>query len=146
MNDSLGEFTATLDQWGTQLEDYLDQLVQNVTFEIAENIIVGGEFAPGTPIDTGFARASWWISINEMGGPHQPADNPGKTTTAVDPATLAAGTQGKAGDLIWILTNTVYMPALEFGHSDQAPQGMIRLTLSAGQRIVDKVAQQMGAV
>lgn len=146
MSEPLGAFNASLDQWISQLKDYLDEVVRNVTFEIAENIIVGGEFAPGTPIDTGFARASWWIAVNDMGSPHQAPDNPGKLLFAVAPSTLAAGAQAKAGDIIYILSNTLYMPVLEFGHSDQAPQGMIRLTLTAGQRIVDKVARQMGAV
>lgn len=35
--------------------------------ECVEEIIVGGEFGPGTPVDTGFLRAMWWIDVNGAG-------------------------------------------------------------------------------
>lgn len=141
---ALGRFTADLRAFQVQLAQHMDELVQNIAFEIAENIIVGGKYAPGTPVDTNFARSSWWVSIGEMGEGHQPADNPLKLPPA-GPADTSKVASAKAGDNVWIMTNTVYMIALEYGHSTQAPQGMVRLTLNAGQELVDDIARQMGA-
>lgn len=147
MAGSLGSFNASLDRFIAKLGPYLDEVVVNVGFELAENIIAGGEFAPGTPIDTGFARGSWYVGIGAEGTPHQPALPEGERARydSALAGALARLAQAHAGTEIFILSNTAYMKALEYGHSDQAPLGMIRLTLYAGQEIVDKVARQMGA-
>lgn len=142
---ALGNFEADLERWQSQLGEHMDEMVQNIVFALAEEIIVGKTYSPGTPIDTGFARASWWVSIGGEGTPHQVGANP-ERLVPTQSANLADVVLAKAGDEIYLLTNTEYMPALEFGHSEQAPQGMVRLTLNAGQQIVDDVAVQMGAV
>lgn len=145
MKGSLGEFTASIDRWVGQLDKHLDELVQNVAFEIAENVIVGGRYSPGTPIDTGWARASWWVSVGDPGTPHQNSVNIEGKQVQPDPASVAPAATAKAGDTVWLLSNTEYMPVLEYGWSQQAPQGMIRITLANGQAIVDEVAMKMGA-
>ena len=55
-----------------------------------------------TPVDTGFAKSSWRVEINH--------DTPGLF-------------QAKIYNGAW------YIALLEYGHSKQAPQGMVRITL-----------------
>jgi hypothetical protein len=142
-----GEFNASLERYAKQLAPFLDEVVQNVGFEVFENIVVGGEFAPGTPVDTGFARNSWWVSLGNPGLPRQPVlpeERVAVDITSIDAAHPVIA-QAHAGLDLWLLSNTAYMLDLEYGHSAKAPQGMIRLTLAQAQEIVDKIARAMGA-
>ncbi len=139
----LGLFTATLERFKQELAPYLGEVVQNMGFEVAENIIVGGEVAPGTPIDTGFARSSWTVGINQPGEAILPPDNVEKRTYPEGGADMSAIATAAAGDEVYILNGASYIKGLEYGHSNQAPRGMVRLTLAAGQQLLDKVARKM---
>lgn len=71
-----------------------------------------------TPVDTGLARANWFLS---EGRPRREA------TTSVVPEAPPALT----GDSVIYLTNNVpYIVPLEYGHSRQAPNGMVRLAIA----------------
>lgn len=145
---AFAKFDADLRRFQRRLEGHMDKLVQHIFIMIAENVIVGGEYSPGTPIDTGYARASWWVRLETVAtqAPLAPG-NPNRETPARDAMAeaIVQAMEARAGMEIYLLSNTEYMPSLEYGHSAQAPAGMIRLTLAAGQSIVDSVARQMGA-
>lgn len=150
--DDLGSFCAKLNAFEVQLHDRLNKLVRNVYFECAENIVVGGAYSPGTPIDTGFARATWWTRVGDDESEEDPLPRvrpkEGKGSRSWrhrDPLAEAvvALANTELGETLYLLSNCAYMGPLEYGHSQQAPTGMIRLTLNAGQQIVDKVAKQM---
>lgn len=86
-----------------------------------------------TPVDKGRARASWGVSIGEPGDYEAPA-----TTNMSDNQAAQAGFaqieaikgQLLTGKAIWIFNNLPYIEALEYGHSDQAPNGMVRLSVA----------------
>jgi len=95
----------------------------NVNGLVSGNDYVGGRF-----------RGNWMFSI---GSP----DN--TTTDEVDPsgrkstARIVDGAiEFKAGDTAYITNSLPYAVALEFGHSTQAPNGMVRVTLGRFQQIV----------
>lgn len=141
---SVARFTADLARFDARVRARARAVVKGVAVECAKNIVVGGEHAPGTPVDTGFARGNWWVQAGEGGGGTAAgAPDPGGSKT-LDAAVLTiVGTSGD--DSIFILNNTVYIRELEYGHSRQAPNGMVRLTLNAGQRIVEGVVRKLGA-
>lgn len=142
---TLKSFTATIDQFIAKLGPKLDHFVQDVTLEAAEAIVVGNEWGPGTPVDTGFARASWWASINTVGGtPGSVIPSPAAGGESVNTMSLVI-TKARAGDVIYLLNNASYIEYLEKGWSDQAPVGMVQVTLAAAQLIVDKVAAKYKA-
>jgi hypothetical protein len=117
----------------------LDDVVKRTMMTMAENIVVGGEHAPGTPVDTGFARGSWFMEFDGNGQPNTPPQ-PDREAGAIGrgPNTTEIFAQERVGGVMGLMSNCEYMGALEFGHSQkQAPQGMIRLTASAAQAIVD---------
>jgi hypothetical protein len=64
-------------------------------------------------------------------------------------ATLAAGTTvanaAKAGDVIFIVNNVPYAIPLEYGHSKQAPAGMVGVTVARFQQLVDQAAREAKA-
>lgn len=85
-------------------------------------------------------KGNWQVSINSK---------PIGETDAIDPsgsATLSKGTTvslgAKAGDTIYIVNNVPYAIPLEYGHSKQAPAGMVRVTVVQWQQIVDQAARE----
>ena len=146
---SVANFVASLRRWDTRFATKIDKVVERVAFVCAENLIVGGEYSPGTPVDTGFARASWWVAIGDA-SPSAPAG----TLTVLGPGGNVAG-QGsvnaatlallgvRAGQTIWIVNGAHYIRFLEYGHSRQAPAGFLRLTVRNGQAILDRAARDI---
>ena len=122
-------------------------LLRLTFYDLAENAVVGGLYSKGTPVDTGFARASWWLGVNQPGDPVQPAQPPVgsrhvKWLPSLDPLQLAAV---RAGDILYLSTNCAYIRPLEYGHSAQAPQGMLRLAVAAAQQMADENARTLRA-
>lgn len=88
-------------------------------------VILGLQIQKGitlkTPVDTGRARANWFMAE----GAAIEASSLEKT-----PRTYARGDfQGK-GAVIFITNSLPYIVPLEYGHSKQAPAGMVRVTLA----------------
>lgn len=72
----------------------------------------------GTPVDTGRARANWFVA---EGAPRI------ETTEAVTAAPIPKLT----GDTVIFITNSLpYIVPLEYGHSKQAPYGMVRRSIA----------------
>ena len=68
-----------------------------------------------TPVDTGFARSVWRIVVGE----------------------------NDAGVVIVIWNGAAYIVALEYGHSRQAPEGMLRKNLLAAARRLDRARSML---
>jgi hypothetical protein len=106
------------------------------------NSIIVGKDAPntvvshsGTPVKTNFARASWWKSLNGVGShPNQPTPaKEGETVTTPLASEKPLG-KLKLTDKAYLANNAPYILALEYGHSSQAGDGMIRITLAEAPR------------
>lgn len=139
------QFVAHLEKYKVQVRENVDRLLRAVIFECIENVVVGGEYSPGTPVDTGFARAAWWVSLDGQGGPPQlPQGEPGTHYDTILEDLLIDLVDFKAGSFVRLNNNTVYIIPLEYGHSQQAPVGMVRLTSYAVHAMVEKHKQQMG--
>lgn len=99
--------------------------VQKIAMQCLRGIVLR------TPVDTGRARSNWHVSIG--------APDIGESEPDSVEATISAGTGVISGanpfGVIYISNGLPYIQALEFGHSKQAPAGMVRLTL-------DQVAAQ----
>lgn len=94
-----------------------------------------------SPVDSGRFRGNWQVAIGSV---------PSGTIEAVDPsgavvkAKVAGVTAGlKAGDVIYMVNNLPYARRLEDGYSQQAPAGMVRLTVQRWQPIVDAAIKQI---
>ena len=97
-----------------------------------------------TPVDTGFARASWYIGINNDAMAH----SAGVKGQKVDWNKVFAESQlklkdAKIGDTVYLMNNAAYIRRLEYGHSQQAPQGMVRVTLANYQTIAAQVVARL---
>lgn len=76
-----------------------------------------------TPVDTGFARNSWFT---EVGDGATRSDNGG--SGGPDAAQVLGGAQ--AFDAVTIANGASYIGRLEDGHSQQAPRGMVSVTIA----------------
>lgn len=113
-----------------------------------DNLTKGGRLKPGRKMNDGMDisapsgyvggrfRGNWMFSI---GAPDS------TTTEEVDPsgakstARIVAGAiEFKAGDTCYITNSLGYAIPLEFGHSTQAPGGMVRITVARFQQIVQE--------
>lgn len=144
------ELRARLDGHLARIHGREDEAFRNVCFSAFGNIIVGGKYAPGTPVDLGFARNSWVTGVNAPGEAQQPRQPPPSNerkpiNLVAFRAMQAALVAAKLGDIVYLTSNCVYMNRLEYGHSGQAPAGMIRLTVAAAPEIVRDVVTEMAS-
>jgi len=144
-------FKADLSRIVGVLEQRADEVAMRVGLRLADEVIAGDKYSPGTPVDEGFARNSWAVGIGAPAPPHQPplpekgsgsATGGNANGSSQGPAT-AAMLRMRAGETAYITSNCAYMERLEEGHSQQAPVGMVRVTVAAGQHIVDDVVREM---
>ncbi|OPA88706.1 hypothetical protein BFW86_16825 [Pseudomonas fluorescens] len=95
----------------------------NVNGLVAGKDYVGGRF-----------RANWNLSIGSVDNSIRIHPDP---TGAAATARLVAGAiEFNAGETAFIVNNLPYAIPLEFGHSSQAPSGMVRVTVARFQQIV----------
>lgn len=121
---SNGSFSADVSSWVKKAGDRSDAFCRVFCSELAERVVAR------TPRDTGFAASQWQPSIN------------GSLIGDANTVTLAA-TQVKAGDTFALTNNVAYIRQLEYGHSQQAPNGMVRVTLAEAPQIAQAVLTQV---
>lgn len=101
--------------------------------------------SPGTPVDTGFARNSWWVSTTAGGGP---AGSPDQRSIN-DGGALALGASQAtllSADIrlpMYYFNNAAYIIPLEFGWSAQAPRGFVRLTTTGAQPLLNAIVRKL---
>ena len=95
----------------------------NVNGLVAGRDYVGGRF-----------RANWNFSIGSVDNSFR--IHPDPTGTEATARLVAGVIEFKAGQTAFIVNNLPYAIPLEFGHSTQAPGGMVRVTVARFQQIV----------
>lgn len=141
--NDIRSFSAQIDRMVVDLDDRTDRIWRGTCSTVSENIKVGGKYGPGTPRDTSFAANSWTEGINGEGEFRQPAAPPhGKATVVAIAATVFDYARLKLGQVFFFVSNCVYMRSLDYGHSQQAPNGHVRLVTAALPQIVaEQVAE-----
>lgn len=82
------------------------------------------EIIKRTPVDTGRARANWNLSVK--------APNYQTSQRTTIPSTVSITAHDVKGlPVVFIANGLPYVRELEYGKSDQAPNGFIRLSLEA---------------
>jgi hypothetical protein len=97
---------------------------------------IGGKVLRGvvfkTPVDTGRARGNWIVSHGEPAQGETGLVDRGSGTDRR--ATIGEGDlelrKTEVGTTVWISNNVPYIRKLEHGHSGQAPEGMVAVTLA----------------
>lgn len=147
-----GNFAASISTFVEKTKVNADYVLRKIAMDCLEGVIMK------SPVDTGRFRASWRVGINsvdlsvEEAPPPKTKPKQGRSTDAAgrmivtkagesnEPpkvsysleATLSDGASkietAKFGDSITVSNNLPYAERLENGWSQQAPQGMLKLT------------------
>jgi len=118
-------FSADLNRWNNKTKDRAEDLMQKVVIVSSQGV------TSRNPVESGRSRASWNI---QAGRPNLRVAGEGEGTDSdTDQATLdrltAEAKQVSLKDRDVYLTNNMpYAMRLEYGWSDQATHGMVRVT------------------
>lgn len=127
------DFKAPIAAFAKLLNLNQETVVRVIANELWILITAGGRVSPGTPVDTGRARASWIMSEGE---PSTAVPPPGQYASPGAPISLS----GKQA--VFIVSNLDYIQPLEEGHSQKAPQGFVRLSIAETAARIDLIVKK----
>lgn len=142
------QFRVDVSAWAKKAQGMTDAFVRQTVMRMGEYIVVGNKGGfPGTPVETGFAQASWWVSIDNA-----PATTPlavegmddDKIGGQVVSDITIALTGIDPGHVFALHNNANYILKLEYGSSDQATGGMVRPVQAGADAIMAEVAGELG--
>ena len=120
-NYQIRQFTGNIDAWINAVEQGLNDCIEIFADKVNEALI------DGSPVDTGRFKANWQITANR---PPLYAlneyDRGGEKTKAAGARAIRAIMRGGgAVRSIHFSNMLIYANALEYGHSKQAPAGVV---------------------
>jgi hypothetical protein len=129
------KFAASIDEWVQASEQRMLAVFHESTQRVASLA------NNGVPVDTGFARGSVRASTEAMPSIDPNAKGGSVSAEAMSAVTLViAGS--RLGQTVFIGWTASYILPLEYGHSQQAPSGFVRLAAAQWQVTVDRVTQE----
>ena len=128
-----GNFALELAKFAEQATEAIDASLREIIIEVGNSLI------RMSPVDSGRFRGNWHLSIDVVESvTFNELDPQGKEAIA---AIAAAVSDFTAGQTAYLINNLPYAIPLEYGHSTQAPQGMVRVTLARFQAIVNEAVR-----
>lgn len=131
----MGPFELQLRAFAEKAGENAEQVVRKIIID------VWAELIERSPVDTGRFRGNWIYSVNAKATGTVPTT--GTTlapTPRPDPPTIEAGAFGKVHHIV---NHLPYARRLEEGHSQQAPNGMVDLTVIKWRDIVSKAVREV---
>lgn len=125
-------FTAQIAAFVEKAQGNIDLVVRKIALDMFKSVIVK------SPVDTGRFKGNWQVNIGSVPAGTVAIDD--KAGTATIAKVTAATMNLKAGQVIYLVNNLAYARKLEYGHSKQAPNGMVRLTIAQWNRVVEGAA------
>lgn len=140
------EFSDQLAAHPLTMQNVLRDVLMEYCVEVAYAISVGNEYGnpSGTPVQTGFARNSWYVEHGEMTVVGLPRPKEGSWdvsgVSAVQKMVASIMSFAALGAPLHFVNGAEYTIFLEWGHSQrQAPQGMVGLVARNAQLIMDDI-------
>ena len=115
----MANFTFDMSKFANKSLGEIEQVVRKTAIDLTTSII------KSTPVDTGRARANWFVSFESA---IEDTTDDTNSAKALSNATTTIATN-KIGKYIYIQNNLDYAAKLEYGASKQAPQGMVRINV-----------------
>lgn len=123
-------FSLEVKMWCQQAAEGLNEARAAALLDIGTSII------NDTPVKTGLAKGNWQSSVNEP-KTERLSIRPASDAIAELVAVLA---QLKDDETFIMRNNLPYATPLEFGHSQQAPAGMVRANVKRWNAAVERAA------
>jgi hypothetical protein len=132
---ALGSFDLDIAKWVAKANGNVDLVIRKISLDLFHRIILK------SPVDTGRFRGNWQVAIGSIPAGTLTIDDKAGSATI---AKATAATLGlRAGQIIYLVNNLEYARALEYGHSKQAPAGMVRLTVQEYGAVVTKAVNEV---
>ena len=133
-------YAAQVEAWVRET----DQRLEAVWKESAQR--VASLANNGVPIDLGYARASIRASTEQMPKIDRAADNDARASVVPDFGNITLViVNARLGQTIYVGWTAAYILPLEYGHSQQAPNGFLRIAAAQWPRIVEQVSAELKA-
>ena len=139
-------FADQVKKWEKKTADKLDLATRQIALQIFSRIIIK------SPVNTGRFRGNWQVAIGSAPtGTDDAAEFPAGDAVDVKGPIYYAKLSGgeatlfgaKAGDTIYFANNLPYARRLEEGYSQQAPAGMVALTIQEFQSVVSRIGIEL---
>lgn len=122
------------------LERFRDKATRNAETVVRKTAIdLFSRVVLRTPVDTGRARANWLTSLGGATVEQRDLFDPSGSLAISDITQAALDWDARSGSL-FLTNNLPYIERLEHGHSAQAPVGMVKVTLTEFESIVEQAA------
>lgn len=121
-NYQIRTFSGEIDKWIKAAERGLEDIVRDFVKSVHADLV------RGSPVDTGRFRANWQITYNAVPlYALNEYDKEGSKTIAAGVRVANALPLGRGGAVttIYFSNMLIYANALEYGHSRQAPAGVL---------------------
>jgi len=128
-------FASDVAKWTAKTEAKIETAIRKIAIDVFAEVIMM------SPVDTGRFRGNWQVAIGTIPNGTLEIDDKEGTATLAKAQAEAMGL--KAGQTIYLINNLPYARALEYGLSQQAPGGMIRLTVQRWKPIVEAVGREL---
>ena len=130
-----GLFEAQISRFVEKAKGNVDLVVRKVALDMFRRVIMK------SPVDTGRFKGNWQVAIGSIPAGTVQIDDKTGTATVAKVAAVALGM--RAGQVIYLVNNLEYARPLEYGHSRQAPGGVVRLTIREFSQVVDKAVSEV---
>lgn len=148
-NPSLWKVNATAKEYNEAVMSYNAELRTN-----PENLTKNGRLRRGLKVSDsidyvmpagyvgGRFRGNWQVSFGVPAAGETGRIDPESDTTLNAGSTVIAAYNSSINS-IWITNNVPYSVPLEYGHSSQAPLGMVRVTMADAQKYIRDAVQEL---
>lgn len=127
-------FQADLSRFSRGVGLSLDTTVRRAVLGMTREIV------RATPVDTGHARSNWFWGVQVVSDEDATLSKSGAPSLA---RAASFASTVRSGGVVYLTNNLPYIMPLEFGSSQQAPAGMVRITVARWQSIVDRAARKL---
>lgn len=128
-------FSLDISNWVEKVNARADLVVRMVAMRLFTRIVMM------SPVDTGRFRGNWQCEIGKA-NTHFDWEHYDKDGTRTIARIAQIVNSAKAGDTIYLSNNLAYALPLEYGHSRQAPAGMVRVSIQEMQAFIQQAKQQ----
>lgn len=129
-------FSVDLTRWVEKAKGNVDKVLRETVVLASQQIV------QRSPVDTGRFRANWQFSVGAPDMTTSERVDPSGSLTIARILGQVAGI--KAGPTVYLTNSLPYAYRLEYeGWSDQAPNGMVRVTLAGLQAAVNDYVSRL---
>lgn len=126
-------FGKEVESFALQFEEATEKTIRATTIKLWNSITLS------SPVDQGRFRANWFASYGDTSKVTDSTDKSGQKTIDRNKNDVLGQTDYSQ----FTLTNNLpYSERLEYGYSDQAPNGMVRTNIKRFNRLIEQEAKR----